>query len=181
MFELIAFGGVLFWFLVILFFVIEGALLYNEKNGFSILFGVIFAGLLYLFVPDMPEFNYKFLLIYPILALLWLPTYWYLELRKTAYAIKAALVRKENVNAVYYDEDYQFLRRHIKKEYNIYEVDIQHPKTNDLFANTLFFPVSIIIFLSDSTIRMVIDQITEWMESIRENFNAMFKDLNKDK
>lgn len=132
-----------------------------------------FSVAMYFLVPDWPEFNWKFLAIYPFLAVLWLPVYWYLDFAKRAAEIKAGIVTYGSLRSYYKTLSISSpIQRDISRNDNSeLVVNLKHPHKDDLFANALFFPVSIPVFFGESAIRMVIDYITGFMEDIRKKFN----------
>lgn len=170
---MLEFGGFLFLIVMTVFLLVQGSLLYNNKNWHSIMFLGGFSVAMYFLVPDWPEFNWKFLVIYPVLALLWLPVYWYLDFARRAAEIKAGIVTNGSLNAYHKSLNYSHIihRDITKTEDGQLVVNLKHPHKDDLFANALFFPISIPVFFGESAIRMVIDYITGFMEDIRKKFN----------
>ena len=176
MFGFIAFGGVVFWLIVAAFVVYEGFLIYNDKNKVSLFSLVICIAAMFLLVDDWPSFNWKLLAIYPALAVLWLPVYWYLELKKEAAAVKAAIIREGTPRN--WGDMSRDLRNHRFIEFDnegakdsAYRVNIKHPHVTNLTANAVFWPVSVPVFFSDSFIRYMVDTLTEWMEEWRKQIN----------
>jgi hypothetical protein len=165
---MIVFGGTLFFIILLVFIILQFILLYNDSHVLSVGFLLVFFTLLYFTVPDWPEFNYKYLIIYPVLAILWLPVYWYMSLLRRSGEIKAGIIRYGNIERFASNNN---LSRDIEYENGKYVVNIKHPAKVDLFTNTLFFPISIPLLFGESAINMTIDYITEWMEEIRKNIN----------
>ena len=156
---LIEFGGILFWGLVGLFLLLEGAFLYSNKNGESFFLLAVFSGLLYFTVGSWPEFNWKFIAIYPALAILWLPVYWYLELRRKASAIKAKIILADSPKTwtelkekFGYDTD----KLAEELENDKYRIKLSHPAKFDLAANAVFFPVSKFSEVTNKLISIVV-------------------------
>jgi len=174
---MIEFGGFIFGLVVLAFLVVQGILLYSERNWQSILAVVLFGVAAYFTVTDWPAFNYKFLMIYPVLAALWMPVYWYLDFASRASEIKAGILRCGSLEKYVKSNT---LSRDIEVDRNgVYTVDLKHPSKDDLFANTLAFPVSIPLFFGENFIRMGIDYMTQWMENTRQRFNKAINEYIK--
>jgi hypothetical protein len=177
---MIEFGGFIFGLVVLAFLVVQGILLYSERNWQSILAVVLFGVAAYFTVTDWPAFNYKFLMIYPVLAALWMPVYWYLDFARRASEIKAGILRCGSLSKYVGSVNHTGRNKDIEKNRDgEYYIDLKHPSKDDLFANTLAFPVSIPLFFGENFIRMGIDYMTQWMENTRQRFNKAINEYIK--
>ena len=181
LFGLITFGGIIFWVLFALFLLLESAFIYSNKNSSSLWLLGIFIALCTCCVSGWPDFNWKLLSIYPVMALLWLPVYWYLEMQKTAQSIKATMIKVQASSLADLESKLTYrspLHRHLTVKGTNVEANIQHPYKADLTSNAVFWPISIPVFFGDSLITMAVDTITEWMEEVRKNINAKVNNFN---
>lgn len=164
----IQFGGFFFIAIAAVFLIAQSVLLFNNKNGLSLGILAAYAGAMFFLVDDWPQFNYRWLLVYPLLALMWLPVYWYFDLLRRSAKLKSLIIQYGNLEVVH-DKGYT---NDIKASRGHYEADIKHPHVDDLFANTLLFPVSIPLFFGENALRMFIDYMKQWMEEVRKKMNA---------
>lgn len=172
----IVFGGIIFWILVGIWLVVECGFLYARHSAsLAVLMIGAVAGIV--FVENVPEMNYWWLALYPVVCLIWLPIYWYLSLRKTASELKEAItdagsVEKARARTNYTDRK---IRPHIKEHYpndiRTFEVDIQNPSSDQLVANTVLAPLSIPIFFAENLIEASIRTIRGTMNKIRKSLS----------
>lgn len=175
----IEFGGMVFFILACIFLFLQAIFLFNEKNGLSLGLFCGYVAAMFFLVDDWPDFNYKFLVIYPILAMLWLPVYWYLDLLRRATRIKSLVAQHGSLEKAYralgasdpLRNDFRVgIDKYGEGEEGI-KANLRHPHANDLFANCLLFPLSIPLFFGENFVRMSIDYLTHWMENVKKKFN----------
>jgi hypothetical protein len=131
---------------------------------------------MFFLVDDWPEFNARWLLVYPFLALMWLPTYWYLDLIRRSSRIKSLLHQYGNLMEVY--RNCVSVREDLKQQdRETVTADIKHPRVDDLTANCLLFPLSIPLFFGENAVRMTIDYMRQWMEEVRKKINSSINNM----
>jgi len=168
----IEFGGWLFLAISAVFLFAQSVLLFNNKNGISLGILALYAAAMFFLVDDWPTFNVRWLIVYPALALLWLPVYWYLDLLRRASNIKSLVIQYGSVKDAYENCSLELTRRDffVGNDRSV-KANIKHPHVDDLFANALLFPISIPLFFGENAVRMAIDYMRQWMESIRRKMN----------
>jgi hypothetical protein len=170
---LISFGGWFFLALAVLFLVTQSVLLFNNNNRTSLGVLAAYVAAMFFLVDDWPTFNYRWLVVYPGLAALWLPVYWYLDLIRRASKIKSLIIQYGDLDYVW-SKSGEDIRRDLSGGHVLESVkaNIKHPSVDDLFCNCLLFPISIPLFFGENAVRMTIDYLRQWMEQIRLKINA---------
>jgi len=195
---MIVFGGIIFWTIIIVALLAECAFLYNENGTIPILITIaLFVGLFF-GLDARPSIDFSwYILLYPVLALTWLPIYWYLYLRRVANKIRTFLM--ENPRPFDYSTLPPKLRKHYISEWvpkpprkslepfsevseptepqNNGKFQIRHPDIDVLTANAILFPISIPVFGLESIIEEFVLRIRLVMNKIRDNLSAKLNEL----
>lgn len=171
---LISFGGWFFLALAVMFLVTQSVLLFNNNNRTSLGVLAAYTAAMFFLVDDWPTFNYRWLVVYPMLAALWLPVYWYLDLVRRASRMKSLISQYGDLECVWAKSGEEIRRDLVKAPLGTTGIraNIRHPSVDDLFCNCLLFPISIPLFFGENAVRMTIDYLRQWMEQIRLKINA---------
>ena len=168
---MIVFGGVIFWIIVAIFIFTEIISLYSDNDKLA-LFLPIGLALVFIFcVGNKPNIDWRYLMIYPVGAIVWLPAYWYLSLRR----VYNELLKLKSE----YDGDGNWLKslpykyhEHVYPSFTKAEgIKIQHPSWEDLSANAVSWPLSAPIFMLDNVIHQFITSLTQAFNRIRDTFS----------
>lgn len=162
---MIVFGGYIFWILILLLVGLEIYAIRETAVGFSVFVLLVciavfyFAG--YKGGPDF-NFNFKLLFLYPVLSIMWLPIYWYLDLYRTSRIIRSEI---RNGNSI------EEINRKYSNDYNIYvstnggKVNIKHPSNSELILNAAWWPLSILSVAFRDILNIVIDTVRSIMDT----------------
>jgi len=175
--SLLEFGGGVFWVIIAVFLFIEAALLFNREHSWTFFPMFVFGVFVFIVSGSFPDLNYKWLLLYPLIGLIWLPTYWYLCLRRDRAEMRALVAKHGSVQAV---GEHTTGNRHLQSEYvgegkNEYKVKFQHPSFDDLASNAILWPISMPVFSCENSIKYAIDAVSGCMNRVRDSFSAEFE------
>lgn len=155
---LIEFGSFFFFVLAGLFVFIEACYLYNDEG--STAFGLFIVCMVAAFalVGSTPEDLLRYVAIYFVGAVVWVPTYWYLYLLRN----RRGLVLSEDD---YSRMDYGFYKEDsgAKKWYP------KHPSRDALLANGTMWVISAPLFLTKDWVSLIIEWFCGLMGRIQKS------------
>lgn len=178
--SLLEFGGVIFWVIIGAFLFIEAALLFNREHSWTFFPMFVFGVFVFIVSGSFPDLNYKWLLLYPLIGLIWLPVYWYLCLRRDRAEMRALVAKYGSVQEVaaktprlkYLVMDYGEGDK--VRTNRIYSVRFKHPDFDDLASNAILWPISMPVFSCENAIKYSIDAVSGCMNRVRDKFSAEF-------
>jgi len=179
--SLLEFGGVVFWVIIAVFLFIEAALLFNREHSWTFFPMFVFGVFVFIVSGSFPDLNYKWLLLYPLIGLIWLPTYWYLCLRRDRAEMRALVSKHGSVQeAGLKTSKVKYLVWEYGEGSNsmanrVYSVKFKHPDFDDLVSNAILWPISMPVFSCENAIKYTIDAVSGCMNRVRDNFSAEFE------
>ena len=164
--------GVIFWTIFAIFTLwCSACLFFHEKNATLVFPAIIAMSLIFgLGLTEYPTFNWTYLIGYLIGIGVWIPAYWYIDLRR-----KASEVRKAGGFAKYRkssstSEQYRTIERSEKVE-GVDKWQIKNPQIEELSSHAIVWPISVPIVLFEDGIRSFVDFMTSIMNRVRDSIS----------